>query len=140
MVNSNKHDSLPVPGPAALAHSQTLQAHIAAAVEAGGGWLPFDRYMELALYAPGLGYYSGGSTKFGWRADDGSDFITAPELSPLFAQTIGQAVAEALQASGTRAVMEFGAGTGKLAAGILATLDALGAQCERYTIVELSGE
>ena len=96
--------------------------------------------MELALYAPGLGYYSGGSTKFGWRADDGSDFITAPELSPLFAQTIGQAVAEALQASGTRAVMEFGAGTGKLAAGILATLDALGAQCERYTIVELSGE
>ena len=140
MVNSNKHDSLPVPGPAALAHSQTLQAHIAAAVEAGGGWLPFDRYMELALYAPGLGYYSGGSTKFGWRADDGSDFITAPELSPLFAQTIGQAVAEALQASGTRAVMEFGAGTGRLAAGILATLDTLGAQCERYTIVELSGE
>jgi len=140
MVNSNKHDSLPVPGPAALAHSQTLKEHIAAAIEADGGWLPFDRYMELALYAPGLGYYSGGSTKFGWRSDDGSDFITAPELSPLFAQTIGQAVAEALQASGTRAVMEFGAGTGKLAAGILATLDTLGAQCERYTIVELSGE
>ena len=140
MVNSNKHDSLPVPGPAALAHSQTLEALIAAAIVAGDGWLPFDRYMELALYAPGLGYYSGGSTKFGWRADDGSDFITAPELSPLFAQTLGQAVAQALQASGTRAVMEFGAGTGKLAAGILATLDALGVQCERYTIVELSGE
>ena len=140
MVNSNKHDSLPVPGPAALAHSQILAARIAAAIEAGGGWLPFDRYMELALYAPGLGYYSGGSTKFGWRADDGSDFITAPELSPLFAQTVGLAVADALQASGTRAVMEFGAGTGKLAAGILATLDELGTQCERYTIVELSGE
>jgi len=140
MVNSNKHDSLPVPGQAALAHSQTLTARIVAALDAAGGWLPFDRYMELALYEPGLGYYSGGATKFGWRGDDGSDFITAPELSPLFAQTIGRAVAEALALSQTHAVMEFGAGTGKLAAGILTTLETLGAQCERYTIVELSGE
>jgi SAM-dependent MidA family methyltransferase len=140
MMNSSKYASLPVPGPVALAHSQTLEAQIAAAIEAGGGWLPFDRYMELTLYTPGLGYYSGGSTKFGWRAEDGSDFITAPELSPFFAQTVGNAVSEALLASGTRAVMEFGAGTGKLAAGIIARLDTLGTPCERYTIVELSGE
>ncbi len=135
-----QHDSLPVPAAAALAHSQTLAAHIGAAIDAAGGWLPFDRYMELALYAPGLGYYSAGATKFGRLARDGSDFVTAPELSPLFARTLGRAAAEALIASGTRALMEFGAGTGKLAAGILGELDALGIPWERYTIVELSGE
>lgn len=140
MANSNQHDSLPVPAPAALAHSQTLAAHIGAAIDAAGGWLPFDRYMELALYAPGLGYYSAGATKFGRLAEDGSDFVTAPELSPLFARTLGRAAAEALAASDTRALMEFGAGTGKLAAGILAELDLLGIPWESYTIVELSGE
>jgi SAM-dependent MidA family methyltransferase len=140
MANSNQHDSLPVPAPAALAHSQTLAAHIGAAIDAAGGWLPFDRYMELALYAPGLGYYSAGATKFGRLAEDGSDFVTAPELSPLFARTLGRAAAEALAASDTRALMEFGAGTGKLAAGILAELDLLGVPWESYTIVELSGE
>jgi SAM-dependent MidA family methyltransferase len=139
-VNSHKLDSLPVPDAAALAHSQTLLAEVAARIGASGGWLPFDRYMECALYTPGLGYYSGGAAKFGRRGDDGSDFVTAPELTPLFAQTLSRALAEALQASGTTQVMEFGAGTGKLAAGILAELDALGVPCERYWIVELSGE
>jgi SAM-dependent MidA family methyltransferase len=139
-VNSHKLDSLPVPDAAALAHSQTLLAEVAARIRANGGWLPFDRYMECVLYTPGLGYYSGGAAKFGRRGDDGSDFVTAPELTPLFAQTISRALAEALQASGTTQVMEFGAGTGKLAAGILAELDALGVPCERYWIVELSGE
>jgi len=140
IVNLHKPDSLPVPDAAALAHSETLLAQVCTEIRANGGWLPFDTYMERALYTPGLGYYSGGAAKFGWRADDGSDFITAPELTPLFARTLARVVGEALQASQTRQVMEFGAGTGKLAAGILTGLDALGIPCERYTIVELSGE
>lgn len=83
-MNPNRPtDSLPAPGADALAQSEALCATIRARIAAAGGWLPFDRYMELALYAPGLGYYSGGAMKFGRRAEDGSDFITAPELSPL---------------------------------------------------------
>ncbi|AXE93849.1 class I SAM-dependent methyltransferase [Paraburkholderia sp. DD10] len=141
-MNPKAHQpvSLPAPGPSALAQSEALLARIRAELEAAGGWLPFDRYMELALYAPGLGYYSGGARKFGLRGDDGSDFVTAPELSPLFAATLARPLAEALQASGTREVMEFGAGTGKLAAGLLNALDALGTPFERYSIVDLSGE
>ncbi|CAI8695529.1 SAM-dependent methyltransferase [Burkholderia pyrrocinia] len=141
-MNPKAHEpaSLPAPGPDALAQSETLAAQLRDEIAAAGGWLPFDRFMERALYAPGLGYYSGGARKFGRRADDGSDFVTAPELSPLFAQTLAQPVAEALAASGTRRVMEFGAGTGKLAAGLLAALDALGAALDEYLIVDLSGE
>lgn len=141
-MNPKAHqpDSLPAPGPSALAQSEALVAQIRTELEAAGGWLPFDRYMERALYAPGLGYYSGGARKFGLRGDDGSDFVTAPELSPLFAATLARPIAEALQASDTRDVMEFGAGTGKLAAGLLEALDALGAQFDSYSIVDLSGE
>ncbi|WP_341313998.1 SAM-dependent methyltransferase [Paraburkholderia sp. IMGN_8] len=141
-MNPKAHqpDSLPAPGPSALAQSEALVAQIRAELETAGGWLPFDRYMERALYAPGLGYYSGGARKFGRSADDGSDFVTAPELSPLFATTLARPLAEALQASGTRGVMEFGAGTGKLAAGLLNALDALGVALESYSIVDLSGE
>src|ERR1700731_3039250 len=95
MVHPHKPNSLPVPDEAALAHSETLLALIAAEIRAAGGWLPFDRYMERSLYTPGLGYYSGGAAKFGWRAEDGSDFITAPELTPLFAHTLSRAVAQA---------------------------------------------
>ncbi|MEX3548575.1 MAG: SAM-dependent methyltransferase [Burkholderia sp.] len=141
-MNTNAHGpaSLPVPGPDALAQSEMLSASLRAEIAASGGWVPFSRFMERALYAPGLGYYSGDARKFGRRGDDGSDFVTAPELSPLFAQTLARPLAEALEASGTRRLMEFGAGTGKLAAGLLAALDALGAVPERYEIVELSGE
>lgn len=141
-MNPKAHepDSLPAPGPTALAQSEALVAQIRAEIDANGGWLPFDRYMERALYAPGLGYYSGGAIKFGRRAEDGSDFVTAPELSPLFASTLAHPVAEALAASGTRQVMEFGAGTGKLAAGLLNALAELGAAFDTYSIVDLSGE
>lgn len=141
-MNQNAHEpaSLPVPAADALAASAALVAHIRHEISAAGGWVPFDRYMELALYTPGLGYYSGGARKFGRRAEDGSDFVTAPELSPLFARTLARPVAQALAASGTREVMEFGAGTGRLAAGVLSALDALGAPLERYAIVDLSGE
>jgi SAM-dependent MidA family methyltransferase len=133
-------DSLPVPGQDALAQSEALVAQIRAEIAAAGGWLPFDRYMERALYAPGLGYYSGGALKFGRRGDDGSDFVTAPELSPLFAATLARPIAQALDASGTRQVIEFGAGTGRLAAGLLNALDSLGAPLDSYAIVDLSGE
>ena len=141
-MNQNAHEpaSLPVPTADALDVSAELAAKIRGEIAQAGGWLPFDRYMELALYAPGLGYYSGGARKFGRRADDGSDFVTAPELSPLFAQTLARAVAQALAASGTRRLMEFGAGTGRLAAGMLSGLAALGVQIESYAIVDLSGE
>lgn len=141
-MNQNAHEpaSLPVPTADALAASDALVAQIRGAIAVAGGWLPFDRYMELALYTPGLGYYSGGARKFGRRAEDGSDFVTAPELSPLFAQALARPLAQALEASGTRELMEFGAGTGRLAAGLLLALDALGAPLERYTIVDLSGE
>ncbi|CAJ5520937.1 S-adenosyl-L-methionine-dependent methyltransferase family protein [Burkholderia pseudomallei] len=141
-MNPKAHEpaSLPVPGPDALAQSDALAASLRAEIAAAGGWIPFSRYMERVLYAPGLGYYSGGAQKFGRRGDDGSDFVTAPELSPLFAQTLARPVAQALAASGTRRVMEFGAGTGQLAAGLLNALAALGVELDEYAIVDLSGE
>jgi SAM-dependent MidA family methyltransferase len=133
-------DSLPAPGPDALAQSERLIARIREEIASVGGWMPFSRYMELALYAPGLGYYSGGAMKFGKRGDDGSDFVTAPEMSPLFSATLARPVAQALRDSGTRDLMEFGAGTGKLAAGLLNALKALDISFDRYFIVDLSGE
>lgn len=141
-MNQNAHEpgSLPVPDADALAASQALVALVRQDIAAAGGWLPFDRYMERVLYAPRLGYYSGGARKFGLRAEDGSDFVTAPELSPFFASTLARPIAQALAASGTRELMEFGAGTGKLAAGMLTALDALGVPFDSYAIVELSGE
>jgi SAM-dependent MidA family methyltransferase len=114
------------------------------AIAQAGGWLPFDRFMALALYAPGLGYYAHASRKFGTMPagvkGGGSDFVTAPELSPLFGQTLAVQVGEALAATGTRDVWEFGAGSGALAQHLLDALAAQGTAVERYTIVELSGE
>ncbi len=104
-----------------------------------GGWLPFDRFMALALYEPGLGYYANGAPKFGHLPGDGSDFVTAPELTPLFGHTLARQVAQALQATGTDEVWEFGAGTGALALQVLDALAALGRAPARYTIVDLSG-
>ncbi|CAM3685034.1 class I SAM-dependent methyltransferase [Roseateles saccharophilus] len=113
-----------------------LHAEIAAA----GGWLPFDRFMATALYAPGLGYYAGGRRKFGQMPGEGSDFVTAPEMSPLFGRALARQLAQAMDASGCREVMEFGAGSGALAVHLIAELDALGAGLTRYRIVELSAE
>ena len=106
------------------------------AIDRDGGWLPFDRFMALALYAPGLGYYSGDRLVFGTLPASGSDFVTAPELSPLFGQALARQVAQALDASGSSEVWEFGAGSGALAAQLLG---ALGDKVRRYTIVDLSG-
>lgn len=102
------------------------------------GWLPFDRYMALALYTPGLGYYSGPAVKFGALPASGSDFVTAPELSPWFGRTLGRQVAQALRATDTDTVWEFGAGTGALAKQVLTQLAADGLR-PRYRIVDLSG-
>ena len=116
-----------------------LPALIARQIAAAGGWLPFERFMHLALYAPGLGYYAHGSRKFGALPESGSDFVTAPELSPLFARALAVQLADSLAATGTDEVWEFGAGSGALAAGLIEALDALGQPLARYTIVDVSG-
>ena len=98
--------------------------------------------MAQALYTPGMGYYTGGATVFGTLpgapGQAGSDFVTAPQMSPLFGQALARQVAQALQATGTDEVWEFGAGTGALALQILDTLQTLGIAIQRYTIVDLS--
>jgi len=115
--------------------SSRLRAAIAQAIEGAGGWLPFDRYMSLVLYAPGLGYYMRDDRQLGaWPG--ASDFITAPELSPLFAQALVPSLRQALLASDTHTLIEFGAGTGAMAESLL---DALGDDLSSYRIVELSG-
>jgi SAM-dependent MidA family methyltransferase len=122
--------------------SGPLQRVIIGALEAAGGWIGFDDFMALALYAPGGGYYTGGSPKFGLMPSNGtgeaaaSDFATAPEMSPYFGRALARQIAQALEASGTREIWEFGAGTGALAQQIL---DAIGPQIDCYTIVDLSG-
>ncbi len=118
------------------AANPTLARLIHAVIARDGGWLPFDRFMAMALYAPGLGYYANPGRKFGLMPQSGSDFVTAPELSPLFGRALARQVEQALQASDTREVWEFGAGSGALA---MQLLDALGERVERYTIVDLSG-
>ena len=110
---------LPQPDAAALTHSEQLVAHIREQVEAAGGWLPFSEYMDLALYAPGLGYYSAGTRKFG----PGGDFVTAPEISPLFGYVIARQIAPVLDTVTGGVIMEVGAGTGALAVSVLTKLD-----------------
>ena len=113
-----------------------LQQRLRSAMVAAGGWLPFDRFMAMALYEPGLGYYTNALQKFGAMPASGSDFVTAPGLTPLFGQTLAVQVGDALDKTGTDEVFEFGAGTGALA---LQLLDALGDRVRRYTIIDLSG-
>jgi SAM-dependent MidA family methyltransferase len=116
--------------------SSRLAGVIRAAIADAGGWLPFERFMSLALYAPGLGYYANTSPKFGAMPQSGSDFVTAPEMSPLFGRALAVQLRQALQASETDAVFEFGAGSGALAEQLL---DALGDVVAQYNIVDLSG-
>jgi SAM-dependent MidA family methyltransferase len=115
---------------------QALYTLIQRSIANAGGWLGFDRFMALALYAPGMGYYANNLRKFGLTPESGSDFATAPEMSPHFGRTWAHQVAEALQVTGTDEVWEFGAGSGALA---LQLLDSLGDSVKRYTIVDLSG-
>ena len=99
----------PPPDPVAADHSARLQQAIAAAIRSAGGWIPFDRYMELALYTPGLGYYAAGARKFGDSAT-GGDFVTAPEISPLFASALATQVVQVFSHTPAR-IVEFGAGS-----------------------------
>jgi SAM-dependent MidA family methyltransferase len=118
------------------AHVERVRERIAAEIDAAGGWIGFDRYMELALYAPGLGYYSAGARKVG----PGGDFTTAPEVSRLFGGCVARQCAEILGALGRGSILEIGAGSGRLAADILSRLEGLGCLPERYLVLEISAD
>ncbi|MDB5776828.1 MAG: hypothetical protein JWP38_2961 [Herbaspirillum sp.] len=124
---------LPAPSADALAASHSLQCLIADDIRRRQGWISFARYMELTLYAPQFGYYSGGAAKLGKEGD----FTTAPELTPLFGATLAQVAAE-LFAQTAPAILEFGAGSGKLAFDILSELQAGGVALQHYLIIEVS--
>ena len=128
---------MPLPEPTAEArdHSERLVQHIRNEIGASGGWIAFARYMELALYAPGLGYYMAGARKLGREGD----FVTAPEISPLYGETLARQVAQVLD-SDLEEILEIGAGTGALAASLLAELERLGRLPKRYLILELSAD
>ena len=126
---------LPLPAPDAQAFSDRLKALIAADITHSGGWISFARFMNLALYAPGQGYYSGGAHKFG----PAGDFITAPEISPLFARALAAQV-EQIMALSAPQIIEVGAGAGSLAADLLLELERRGTLPTSYAILELSGE
>jgi SAM-dependent MidA family methyltransferase len=120
-----------------LAHSERMRARIAVEIRTAGGWIPFDRYMQLTLYEPGLGYYASKPGKIG--AQGRGDFVTAPEISPLFARALAAQVAQAFGEL-PHQVLEFGAGTGSLARGLIAELGRLGCAHRHYDIVEISVE
>lgn len=115
-------------------HEARVRAHLLRLLREAGGWLPFERYMEGVLYAPGLGYYAAGAHKLG----AGGDFITAPDLSPVFARCVAQACIPVLQSLPGGTVLEVGAGSGALACGVLAALAAAGVRPARYLILEIS--
>ena len=133
-------DILPEPDDEAKQRSTLLLKHIESVCAQQGGWIRFSEYMNMALYQPGLGYYSGGLQKFGEKGD----FITAPEVSPLFGQCLANQLDEIIRnmtsTSETVSILEFGAGTGILAADILRRLQLLDNLPERYCILELSAE
>jgi len=116
-------------------HSEAVVALIRSRMEAAGGWLSFADFMEMALYAPGLGYYSAGSVKLG----AGGDFVTAPEISDLFSRCVARQCADVLTATGGD-ILELGAGTGRMAACVLQSLAQIGVLPERYAILEVSGD
>ncbi len=126
---------LPAPGPDARAHGLRVEAMLRERIRQSGGWLPFEDWMQDALYAPGLGYYSAGSAKF----SEPGDFTTAPEAGTLFGRTLARQVAQILQAANSPHVLEFGAGSGALAAALIPELQALGLQVD-YRILELSAD
>jgi SAM-dependent MidA family methyltransferase len=127
--------SLPLPSPEAQAHSDQLRDLIHQDIVRQGGWIPFSRFMELALYAPGMGYYSAGARKFGAAGD----FVTAPEISALFGRTLARQLVE-IMAQSTPHIIELGAGSGKLAVDILSELERQNSLPDRYDILEVSAD
>lgn len=127
---------LPEAGADASAHSDRVVRHIRKAIGAAGGSISFAEFMQLALYAPGLGYYSAGASKLGAAGD----FVTAPEISPVFAAVLARQVAIVLQQLDGGDVFEPGAGSGALAVSMLRKLAALDALPRRYLILEVSAD
>lgn len=127
---------LPPASEIALKHSHSLQIMIRDSIIAAGGWIPFEQFMNLALYAPGMGYYNSGATKLG----NAGDFVTAPEISSLFGRTLAQQAAQFFMETNPADILEFGAGTGKLALDLLLELEKLDALPRKYLILEVSAE
>jgi len=127
---------LPAPDATALAHSRRVAARVDEAIREGGGAIRFSEFMELVLYAPGLGYYSAGSRKFG----PAGDFVTAPEISPVFSRCVARGCAEVLRSLDGGDIVEIGGGSGAMAAGILDSLDDLGCLPGQYLMLEISAD
>ena len=125
---------LPLPDADALAHCERVAAMMRNEIAREGGFIPFARYMELALYAPGLGYYAAGATKLG----PAGDFTTAPEMTPLFGDAVARQVQAILEGSDRRDVLELGGGTGRLAVSLMRSLVERGHAPDRYRILERS--
>lgn len=134
-MQSSTADTPTQSDPEALALSRQLSQRIRAEIEAAGGWIDFARYMELALYAPGLGYYSAGAHKFGV----GGDFVTAPEMTPLFGRALARQAAQVLEATGGD-ILELGPGSGRLALDLLLELERLDHPPGRYLLLEVSAD
>jgi SAM-dependent MidA family methyltransferase len=135
-MQAEPHTVLPTPDAQSAAHSARVAAYVRDRIAAAGGRISFAEYMHDVLYAPGLGYYSAGTAKFG----AGGDFVTAPEVSPVFGRVLARQCAEVMSGTGEWELLEFGAGTGRLAADLLARLAELDALPRRYCIVEVSAE
>ncbi len=133
-ISGRSAPSMPIPDSDAQSHSEQLISLIQRQIVDAGGVLPFDQYMESALYAPGYGYYTAGSRKFG----ESGDFITAPESSPLFARCLARQCQQVLELLQGGSVLEVGAGSGVMAADLLLELERLEVLPDRYMILELS--
>ena len=121
---------LPEPDPDARAHSERVASAVRAEIAAGGGYIPFSRYMNLVLHSPGLGYYAAGAAKLG----AGGDFVTAPEMTPLFGVALAAQVQQILAVTGRREIVELGGGIGRLAADLLNALAARGSSEDRLQL------
>ncbi|MBK6957904.1 MAG: SAM-dependent methyltransferase [Nitrosomonas sp.] len=130
------HAALPPASEIALAHSHAVQTLIRDKIYSAGGWISFEQFMNLALYAPGMGYYSSGATKLG----SAGDFVTAPEISSLFGRTLAQQILQISQQIKHADILEFGAGSGKLALDLLLELEKSDALPGKYFILEVSAE
>ena len=120
----------------ALAHSHSVQALIRDKIHEARGWIPFEKFMDLVLYTPRMGYYNSGAVKLG----NAGDFVTAPEISSLFGRTLAQQVIQVFQQINLRNILEFGAGSGKLALDLLLELEKSGSLPRKYFILEISAE
>jgi len=128
--------SLPTPSPEAQAHSARVIARLAHEIAEGDGWISFAQYMEQVMYAPGLGYYAAGWQKFGGAGD----FVTAPELTPLFGRTLARQFAQVVEETGGGEILELGPGSGRLAGDLLEAMAKAGPLPSRYCLLEVSAE